>query len=143
MFDKAQAPGEPDDAYQAAMGANRALAQGNLAVRRGNVQEALRHFREAAKGQPYSPEAWNNQAVALASLNRNEEAIKCCDRAIELKPDYADAWDIKGRSLGRLRRFKEAVPVIERYIELALDDSVHGRRVRQARRALQRLKSGM
>jgi HEAT repeat protein len=142
MFDEARAPGESDKEYQAAMGADRELAQGNVAAQRGNFQDAVRHFRQAAKGQPYSPEAWNNQAVALARLNRNEEAIECCDRAIELKPDYADAWDIKGRCLGRLRRFKEAIPVIERYIELASANSVHRPRVQQARRALQRLKSG-
>jgi tetratricopeptide (TPR) repeat protein len=141
MFDKARAPSETEDQYRAAMESNRSLAKGNLAAQRGDFQEALRHFQQAAKGQPYSPEAWNNQAVALASLNRNEDAIRCCDRVIELKPDYADAWDIKGRCLGRLGRYREAIPVIEHYTEVAPDDSVHGPRVRQAKRALQGLRS--
>jgi len=141
MFDAARAPGETDAQYEAAMAAERSFAQGAMAARSGDFPQALRHFEQALVGQPYSPEAWNNKAFALANLNRNEKAVACCDRAIELKPSYADPWDIKGRCLGRLGRFREAVPVIERYIELAPKNDVHAPRVRQAERAVRSLRA--
>jgi tetratricopeptide (TPR) repeat protein len=30
--------------------------------------------------------------LALGNLGKHQEAIECCDKAIELDPKYADAW---------------------------------------------------
>ena len=139
MFGSARAPGETDDAFQKSWGANYAFQQGFDAAQRGDFRGALRYFDEAVAGDPYSAEAWNNKAFALANPNRDAEAVEACDRAIALRPGYADPWDIKGRCLGRLGRYAEAVPVIERYIELAPPE--HADRVAQARRAVQSLRA--
>jgi len=139
MFESARAPGETDDAFQKSRAANYAFQQGFDAAQRGDLRGALRYFDKAVAGDPYSAEAWNNKAFALANLNRNEEAVEACDRAIALRPSYPDPWDIKGRCLGRLGRYAEAVPVIERYIELAPPQ--HADRVAQARRAVRSLRA--
>ncbi|MFQ5862912.1 MAG: tetratricopeptide repeat protein, partial [Candidatus Brocadiales bacterium] len=39
---------------------------------------------------------WLNKGVALGQLGRDQEAIKCYDKALEIDPKYAKAWYNKG-----------------------------------------------
>ena len=43
--------------------------------------------------------AWNNKGVALAKLNKSDEAIKAYDKAIEINPHNSNAWNNKGVAL--------------------------------------------
>ncbi len=55
------------------------------------------------------------------ALKRRKEALKACDKAIELKPDDAQAWANKGAALHNLRRDKEALKACDKAIELKSD----------------------
>jgi tetratricopeptide (TPR) repeat protein len=51
-------------------------------------------------------------------LGREEEAIDCYDKTLELNPRKADAWHPKGISLGSLGRFAEAIHCFDKALEL-------------------------
>ena len=53
-------------------------------------------------------EEWYNKGNALKKLERNEEAIVCYDKAIQLNPEYFKAWNNKGDSLKKLDRDEQA-----------------------------------
>jgi predicted O-linked N-acetylglucosamine transferase (SPINDLY family) len=44
----------------------------------------------------------------LATLDRSEEAISACDRAIELDPGLVDAWLCRGEILFKTKRYEQA-----------------------------------
>jgi len=47
-------------------------------------------------------DAWNNKGITLQNLGKNEEAIRCYDKALEIDPKDVDAWYNKGLSLNNL-----------------------------------------
>ena len=56
-----------------------------------------------------SPEAWSNLGVALTAMERPEEALQACDRALECNPAYTKAWLTKAMTLLELKRYDEAL----------------------------------
>ncbi len=46
-----------------------------------------------------SADLWNNKGYALYKLGKNDEAITCYDKAIEIDPNSASAWNNKGNAL--------------------------------------------
>ena len=61
---------------------------------------------------------WNNKGASLHYLGRNEEAIRCLDKALELDPHFIFAWINKGVSLGSLGRNEEAIRCFDKALEL-------------------------
>ena len=51
-------------------------------------------------------------------LNRYEDSIADCNRAIEINPNCADAFYLKGQACAGLHRTEEAVSNINRAVEL-------------------------
>ena len=41
---------------------------------------------------------------ALVNLGRYEEAMQCCDKAIQMNPNYSYTWYNKGLALSCVRR---------------------------------------
>jgi len=61
---------------------------------------------------------WTNKGGSLHSLGRDEEAVLCLDKALELDPRYAVAWNNKGASLDNLGRYEEAILCYDQALEL-------------------------
>src|SRR5439155_26689180 len=76
-------------------------------------------YREALTIQPDLADAHTNLSGALMALNRCEEAIAACDKAIALQPADAGAFFHKGESLAAIGRLDEACRCYEAAIHLA------------------------
>ena len=88
---------------------NNPRAHNNLGIAladRGQVDEAIAHYRKALEIKPDYAEAHNNLGIALAGRGQVDEAIAHYRKALEIKPDYAEAhynlgmtpWPAAGRS---------------------------------------------
>ncbi|MBD2234532.1 tetratricopeptide repeat protein [Phormidium tenue] len=55
-----------------------------------------------------TPRLLVQKAVVLIWLNRLEDALTCCNRALWLNPNHSQAWLFRGIALQRLGRFEEA-----------------------------------
>ncbi|MDB9512327.1 tetratricopeptide repeat protein [Kamptonema animale CS-326] len=64
---------------------------------------------------------WDDGAVALDNLRRNEEALASFDKAIEIKPDYHEAWKNRAVALDDLGRYEEAIASCDKAIEIKPD----------------------
>jgi Tfp pilus assembly protein PilF len=53
--------------------------------------EAEPHLRRVAEARPHDPTAWANLGAALVDVNRCEDAIAACDRALAIDPDHVEA----------------------------------------------------
>ena len=81
------------------------VAHHNLAsglMKRGRINEAIRHFNLALQSKPPQPEGvYYNLAIALTSQGRIPEAIECYTKALKLNPEYADAHINMGAVLAK------------------------------------------
>ncbi len=71
-------------------------------------------FLSVKPAQPESALTWNNKGVVIGKLGKNEEALECFDKAIEIEPNYTKAWRNKGVALDNLGRHEEAIKCFEK-----------------------------
>ncbi len=75
----------------------------------GKWREALDEYRSVEQIRPDDPVLLNNIGSCLASLEQNEAALACFEKALRLKPDFAEARLNIGLLCARLSRRDEAV----------------------------------
>jgi tetratricopeptide (TPR) repeat protein len=61
---------------------------------------------------------WSNKAVVLLKLARLEDALECCDQALERDPTLILTWSNKGDILTKLGRGEDALACYDRALEL-------------------------
>lgn len=109
-------------------GVDNLIARGKALRARGKHAEALPLFERATRLAPGSSDAWANLGYTLNTLDRCEESLDACDRALARDDKQAWIWTTKGKALGGLglydeewTAYKRAVATYER--ALALDPS--------------------
>jgi len=75
------------------------IYQGRMLFLQGNLEGAIREFREAIRLSPKNPIPHNNAAMALHLQDKFSEAEAEFLIAIELEPSYAAAWSNLGFAL--------------------------------------------
>lgn len=95
-------------------------------VAEGDIEAAIRAYREALAIAPEFADAWEGLSMALAELERFAEAIEAAHKVVELTPEEqlaytnlsriyqqanqiekAEEWAAKGRILEWKRQLKE------------------------------------
>jgi tetratricopeptide (TPR) repeat protein len=61
---------------------------------------------------------WYKTGNTHYRCGRNNEAIECYDKAIEIDPNYTSAWNGKGLVLKRLKKYDEALKCYDKAIEI-------------------------
>ncbi|MGK7884965.1 MAG: tetratricopeptide repeat protein [Crocosphaera sp.] len=87
----------------------------------GNPERALELFEEAIKNNDHDSTSWYMQGMALAELERYDEAISSYNKALEIKPNYDQAWNNRGITLANLGRFDEAIASYNKALEFKPD----------------------
>ena len=59
--------------------------------RQGDFEAALTSYRLALRDKPYDAKVLQNMAIAYTRLNRQDEAIRCYRRALEVQPTLSGA----------------------------------------------------
>jgi len=59
-----------------------------------------------------------NKGASLGTLGKDQEAIVCYNKALELNPGYAEAWNNKGIVLGSLGKPQEAFACYDKALEI-------------------------
>lgn len=79
---------------------------GSLFSRTGRFEGALAAYDTAIQFAPEDPGLWAGRGLFLSELNKQEEALQSCNRALELKPGFVPAIEIKVEILSRISRQK-------------------------------------
>jgi tetratricopeptide (TPR) repeat protein len=93
-------------ALKTAVGQN---IRGDIFLKRGQHQDALKAFDAAIKLAPSAPEAYCNRGVVLELMGRLDEALAAHDRALRYRQDYATAHFNRGNVLKALGRADDAI----------------------------------
>ena len=88
----------------------------NLLLRAGKFSEAESVILAAARRQPQNPMVQNTHGIVLASLHRDEEALACFDKAIEL--GHRGALHNRAGSLVAQQRYEEAAAAYHEVLRL-------------------------
>ncbi|NER80639.1 MAG: tetratricopeptide repeat protein, partial [Leptolyngbya sp. SIO1D8] len=81
--------------------------QAHSLLEQGEYGAALEYFRQAVQTAPLADD-YVSQAVCLIHLDRPQEALEMCDRALSLNSGHSRAWLFRGVALHRLGQFDEA-----------------------------------
>jgi tetratricopeptide (TPR) repeat protein len=97
---------------------------GIASAKKGNADEAIRHFQEALNILPDYAEAHFQLANLLASQKRFQEANKHFDAALRISPEYASAHNsygtalrLQGKDAEAIQQYAEAVRISPNYTE--------------------------
>jgi len=82
---------------------------GNVLVRQGKTEAAIRQYREALRISPNYADAHNNLGFALASRKKFQDAIDHYTMALQFKPNYVSAHFNLGNALNEVGKKKAAI----------------------------------
>jgi tetratricopeptide (TPR) repeat protein len=97
------------------------IAQNNLGgtlLEKGQLNEAIAHYREAVEIKPDVPEAQSNLGNALVREGEVEEAIDHLQKALQIDPAYAEAYNYMGNALMKKGEAGEAVRYYQKAVTL-------------------------
>jgi len=100
---------------------NNSLAYYNMGTEQlanGELDKAIRSYREAVRIRPDYVNAHLNMGIAHMRQEENETAAECFRRIIELRPSHADAHINLATVLYRMDRYEEAAEAYREVIRL-------------------------
>ena len=96
---------------------------GNALAQKGNLAEAVDHYKQALRINPQYAEAHNNLGNALALGGNLEEAIAHYRVALRIKPAYAEAHRNLGVALDRQGQHLKAIQHYAKALQIRPDDA--------------------
>ncbi len=95
---------------------------GEFLGRKGDVDEALVHIREALRLSPEDARAWYNLGVLQRKTGRYSDAVGSLREALRLRPRYANAWSNLGAVYESLGLVPEASGALREAVRIAPGD---------------------
>jgi tetratricopeptide (TPR) repeat protein len=92
---------------------------GVLKLQSGKAGAACGHLEQALKLNPASAQVMSNLGMALAALNRDQEALAILDKAVAIMPTSVEAITNRGNVLMKLGRPAEALAAFDAALVLA------------------------
>lgn len=85
------------------------INKGIDSFRRGNFEDALRHYDRVIELDPNNVIAWNNKGVIFFKMGRVEDALEAYDNALKIDPANLDAIRNKGFIFRTQGKFEESI----------------------------------
>jgi hypothetical protein len=96
------------------------LNYGNLLYDMHRLEAALNLYDRLLELAPNDIDAlagaWSNRGLALSKLNRHDEALASCDKAVALQPDAVYVYNNRGEVLAKMNRHRDALASYEQAI---------------------------
>jgi tetratricopeptide (TPR) repeat protein len=94
----------------------RIIKEGFDFLNKNCFEEANRCFGKVLRHKPSGP-IWGAQGMALAGLNKNEDALECFNKCLEMDPQNEFIWKNKANLLSnRLQKYEEAVDCYDKLL---------------------------
>lgn len=94
------------------------MKMGTVLVNRGNFDEALKLFEEAAREDPENLDVYLCRCTIHEARKEYQRAIDECTRALAVKPDYSPAYRVRAVNYKRLNQLDRAWPDYQKAIDL-------------------------
>jgi tetratricopeptide (TPR) repeat protein len=94
------------------------LDKGNLYVKEGKSQTAIKYYQEAIERNPYNVQARNNLGELYAKSNLIDEAMEQFDKALEVQHNYVPALNNKSYLYLQKRIYSQAILFARKAIQI-------------------------
>jgi tetratricopeptide (TPR) repeat protein len=116
---------------------------GNLALGRGEVEVAIRLYRETLSRNPEFADAYNNLGQALESTDSLDAALRQYEQAVAWDPSLGGAWFNLGAAAERLDQAAVAIEAFRRAHDILSMQSEHQVFADRAQQAIERIESSI
>lgn len=106
------------EAYQNPQLADEARTRGNDLFKQGKFADAVAEYTEAIKRAEKDPRAYSNRAACYTKLMALSEALKDCDKAIELDATFVKAYIRKAAVQFQMREHTKCIETCEKALEV-------------------------
>eukprot|EP00746_Dinoflagellata_sp_MGD_P075403 gnl/MRDRNA2_/MRDRNA2_30345_c0_seq1.p1 gnl/MRDRNA2_/MRDRNA2_30345_c0~~gnl/MRDRNA2_/MRDRNA2_30345_c0_seq1.p1 ORF type:complete len:548 (+),score=178.39 gnl/MRDRNA2_/MRDRNA2_30345_c0_seq1:112-1755(+) len=93
--------------------------KGNEAFYAHDYEEAEAYYTRSIHYYPSDASIWSNRALVRLKTGAHKEALKDCNKALEVNPKYMKAWHRKGKCLCELKDFEEAIVCFQKAMALS------------------------
>jgi tetratricopeptide (TPR) repeat protein len=101
-----------------------AVALGCATFRRNaDYRTEISIWEDTTRKRPDNSRAWSNLGDAYVNASRYDEAIRSCDKALDLEPDFPPAYYFRGQAYAGIGRLSEAIRDYDKAIALKPDFS--------------------
>lgn len=111
------------DAYFNPELSHKAKEDGNVAFKAENFPEAVKHYTEAIKRNPQDHIPYSNRAGALIKLMAFEDAVKDCDKCLELCPTFVRAFTRKAQAYMLTKQYHKALKMYDDGLKLDAENA--------------------
>ncbi|EPS64474.1 hypothetical protein M569_10307 [Genlisea aurea] len=122
--------------YKALARADDAKLDGNSLFKSGSYEEALSKYEFALQIAPQGSSSSElrsmchaNRAACFLKLEKYDETIKECSKALELKPEYVKAISRRAEAQEKLEHYDESIADLNKILELDPDNDVARRNI--------------
>lgn len=91
--------------------------QGEALLLQGDYTAALSKLLEARKMTPKDPYLLNSLGLAYMGKKRDDLAVSCFTKALDLKPDYTEALNNLGAAFLRQKKWDQAISAFEKVLD--------------------------
>ena len=81
------------------------------------------YYEVVGEKELFTENDWSNKGIALNTLGKHQEAIKCYDKSLEINPRDAVAWSNKGTALNTLGKYQDAIKCYDKSLEITPRDA--------------------
>jgi tetratricopeptide (TPR) repeat protein len=74
------------------------------------------------KEKPKNPDDWRTRGIAMSSLGKKIEALKCFEKSVSSKKDREKGWVDLAKRLERIHQYKEAIMCLDKAVTIKPDD---------------------
>jgi len=96
----------------------KAKEEGNELFKQKRYVEAVERYTEAIKRDPSNHVLYTNRATAYTKLQAYSEALKDCDKCIEMNPKFIKAYLRKGAVYAATKQFQKCFEVYSQALEI-------------------------
>merc|ERR1719420_823403 len=93
--------------------------KGNEAFYARDYEEAEAYYTRSIHFNPTDASIWSNRALVRLKFGKAQEALKDCNKALEVNPRYMKAWHRKGKALCELNQHEEAIIAFQKAMALS------------------------
>jgi tetratricopeptide (TPR) repeat protein len=91
--------------------------------RNADYRTEISIWQDTTRKRPENPRAWGNLGQACVTASLYDEAIRSCDKALDLEPGFPPAYYFRGQACAGLGRLSEAIRDYDKAIALKPDFS--------------------
>jgi tetratricopeptide (TPR) repeat protein len=98
---------------------------GNQAYKNQDYNRAISYYTKAIEADPSEPNFFSNRSLCFYNLNKYEQCIQDCEKALSLNPNFVKVLKKKSQACLNILKFNEAVEAAKQVVTIERSTSAN------------------